>query len=229
MSRNENSSPLALSPIEGGHSHVFLGAGHAGNERRTWAVIGLCAAMMVLEIGGGAVFGSLALVADGLHMASHVLAILIAALAYRYARHHAEDRRFSFGTGKVGDLAGFSSAVILGLIALLVAYAAVGRLFAPVVIRFEEAIPIACLGLLVNVASAWLLSGGDHGHHGHDHDHDDHDHDDHDHDDHDHDDAVPAATRATHSDHNFRSAFIHVAGDAAVSVLAILGLLAARY
>ena len=143
------------------HSHVFLGAGHVRNERRAWAVIWLCSAMMVLEIGGGIAFGSLALVADGLHMSTHAIAMLIAALAYSFARKHASDARFSFGTGKLGDLAGFTSAIVLALIALLIGYEAVRRFMAPVHIEFREAIPIAFLGLLVNIVSAWLLSGGD--------------------------------------------------------------------
>jgi len=195
--------------------------------------------MMVLEIGGGTLFGSLALVSDGLHMATHVVAILIAALAYRFARQHSSDRRFTFGTGKVGDLAGFSSAIILAMIAALVAYEAVARFFQPVTIHFSEAIPIAVLGLCVNVASAWLLSGpGGHHHDHHQHEHDDpdeHDHP-HEHDDHhrhgrhadEHEGALDP-NHATHRDHNFRSAFVHVMGDAAVSVLAIVGLLLAKY
>jgi cation diffusion facilitator family transporter len=153
------------------HQHVFLGSGHAANERKAWAVIGLCSAMMLIEIGGGIAFGSLALVADGLHMSTHAIAMLIAALAYTFARKHAADGRFSFGTGKVGDLAGFSSAIVLALIALLIGYEAVVRFLAPVPISFREAIPIACLGLVVNVVSAWLLSGGDDHHHGHEHGH----------------------------------------------------------
>jgi cation diffusion facilitator family transporter len=156
------------------HRHVFLGAGHEKNERNTWTVIWLCGAMMILEIGGGLWFGSIALVADGLHMSTHAGAMLLAALAYTFARKHADDPRFSFGTGKLGDLAGFTSAIILAMISLLIGYEAISRLFAPVKIHFAEAIPIACLGLCVNVLSAWLLSGGghsyDHGHsHGHDH------------------------------------------------------------
>jgi cation diffusion facilitator family transporter len=147
-----------------GHDHNFLGAGHAQNERRTWAVIALCSVMMMVEIVGGSLFGSLALVADGLHMSTHASAMLIAALAYRYARKHASDRRFVFGTGKLGDLAGFTSAVILAMIALLIGYEAIVRFLAPVPIHFAEAIPIAVVGLLVNIASAWLLSGDHHGH-----------------------------------------------------------------
>ncbi len=159
-----------------GHSHVFLGAGHEHAERRTWAVIWLCGAMMLLEMVGGSLFGSIALVADGLHMSTHAGAMLLAALAYSYARRHAEDPRFTFGTGKLGDLAGFTSAIVLAMIAVLIGYEAVTRFISPVPIQFTEAVPIAALGLAVNVASAWLLSGGDHHHHGHAHDHDDGDH-----------------------------------------------------
>jgi len=198
------------------HSHVFLGEGHDKNERRTWAVIVLCAIMMVAEIVGGLLFGSIALVADGLHMSTHASALLLAALAYRYARRHAEDPRFSFGTGKLGDLAGFSSAIVLAMIAILIGYEAVSRLMAPVPISFNEAIPIAVLGLIVNIVSALLLSGGgqDHGHshdrgHAHEHDHS-----------HTHGDA--------HRDNNMRAAVIHVLADAVVSVLVIVGLLLAR-
>jgi cation diffusion facilitator family transporter len=152
------------------HSHVFLGKQHQSSERKTWAVIWLCGAMMIAEIVGGLFFGSIALVADGLHMSTHAGALLLAALAYSYARRYANDARFTFGTGKLGDLAGFTSAIILAMIALLIGYEAVGRVFAPVPIHFGEAIPIACLGLAVNVASAWLLSSGDHAH-GHSHGH----------------------------------------------------------
>jgi len=152
------------------HSHVFLGAGHERNERRVWMVIWLCGAMMIAEIAGGLLFGSIALVADGIHMSTHAGALLLAALAYTYAHKHAEDPRFTFGTGKLGDLAGFTSAVILAMIALLIGYEAIGRFLAPVPIHFQDAIPIACLGLGVNVISAWLLMSGD-GHHGHSHSH----------------------------------------------------------
>src|SRR5471032_2983349 len=159
-------------PFAAGHDHVFLGEGHDKNERKTWAVIALCSAMMVAEIVGGSMSGSLALVADGLHMSTHAGAMLIAALAYTYARKYANDRRFVFGTGKLGDLAGFTSAIILAMIALLIGYEAVARFLSPVPIHFAEAIPIAVLGLGVNVASAWLLGGGEHSHshsHGHGH------------------------------------------------------------
>jgi cation diffusion facilitator family transporter len=161
------------------HDHVFLGEGHERNERRTWMVIGLCTIMMIAEIVGGLLFGSIALVADGLHMSTHASALLLAALAYSYARRHADDRRFTFGTGKLGDLAGFTSAIVLAMIALLIGYEAVSRFISPVPISFNEAIPIAVLGLIVNIASVLLLSGGGHHHHhGHDHVGFDHDHHD---------------------------------------------------
>ncbi len=139
------------------HGHAFLGERHDEHERRTWGVVALTAAMMVVEIVGGSLFGSIALVADGWHMATHVAALAIAGFAYLFARRHARDARFSLGTGKFGELAAFASAIILGLIALGVGYESVLRLFHPVVIHFEEAVPIAGLGLCVNLASAWLL------------------------------------------------------------------------
>jgi cation diffusion facilitator family transporter len=223
------------------HNHVFLGEDHARAERRTWAVIVLCTVMMVAEIIGGALFGSLALIADGLHMSTHAGALLLAALAYTFARKYAFDANFTFGTGKFGDLAGYSSAIVLAMIALLIAYEAVLRFLNPVPIAFNEAIPIAALGLLVNIASAWLLAGGHHhGHsHGHDHDHaHDHSHahahdhddahdDDHQHDD-DHDHDRHHAHERHHRDNNMRAAVIHVMADAAVSVLVIVGLVLAR-
>ena len=192
------------------HSHVFLGEEHAVFERRTWAVIWLCGAMMALEVVGGLLFGSIALVADGLHMSTHAGALLLAALAYRYARRHADDARFTFGTGKLGDLAGFTSAVVLAMIAALIGYESLARLFAPVPIRFAEAIPVACLGLAVNVGSAWLLGAGHQHDHGHAHGHEHHGH------------------SALHRDNNMRAAVVHVLADAAVSVLVIAGLLLAR-
>jgi cation diffusion facilitator family transporter len=191
------------------HSHVFLGAGHEHNERRVWGVIALCGVMMVVEIVGGSLFGSLALVADGLHMSTHAGAMLIAALAYTYARRHAADTRFVFGTGKLGDLAGFSSAIVLAMIAVLIGYEAVSRFLVPVPIHFREAIPIAVVGLLVNLLSAWLLSG-DAGHRGHGHGHD----------------HAPAS--AALRDNSLRSAYVHVIADAIVSILAITGLVLAR-
>ncbi len=155
------------------HSHVFLGEGHEANERKTWAVIILCGIMMIVEIVGGGLFGSLALIADGLHMSTHAGAMLIAALAYTYARRHATDNRFVFGTGKLGDLAGFTSAIVLAIISLLIGYEAVERFFDPVGIAFNEAIPIAVVGLGVNIVSAWLLSGEHHHGHSHGGSHDD--------------------------------------------------------
>jgi cation diffusion facilitator family transporter len=152
------------------HDHIFLGEGHEQNERRTWMVIALCSFMMVAETVGGLLFGSIALVADGLHMSTHASALLLAALAYSYARRHASDSRFTFGTGKLGDLAGFSSAIVLAMIALLIGYEALTRFIWPVPISFNEAIPIAVLGLAVNVGSVLLLNGGGH-HHGHGHSH----------------------------------------------------------
>jgi cation diffusion facilitator family transporter len=214
------------------HRHVFLGEGHERNERRTWTVIALCTFMMIAEIVGGLLFGSIALVADGLHMSTHASALLLAALAYSYARRHADDERFSFGTGKLGDLAGFSSAIVLAMIAVLIGYEAVTRLIWPVPINFNEAIPIAVLGLAVNVASVFLLSGGDghDGSHAHPHSHD------HSHQAghaHDHDggaaDVHEPAHRAAHRDNNMRAAVVHVLADAAVSLLVIVGLLFGRF
>ncbi|OJU34943.1 MAG: cation transporter [Alphaproteobacteria bacterium 65-37] len=198
------------------HQHVFLGTGHERNEWRTWAVVGLTATMMVIEIVGGTVFGSMALLADGWHMSTHAGALSIAALAYGYARRHAGDSRFTFGTGKLSDLAGFTSAVILAIIALAIGYESTTRLFLPVTIRFEEAIPIAVVGLGINLLSAWLL-GGDHANHGLAHRDNHGKPDPHDHERHSH----------GHHDHNMRAAYWHVMADALTSVLAIIGLLGA--
>jgi cation diffusion facilitator family transporter len=164
----------------------------------------------VAEIAGGMIFGSMALLADGWHMSTHAGALAIAAGAYRYARTHARDPRFAFGTGKLGDLAGFTSAIVLAMVSLGIGYESILRLFEPVTIHYGEAVAIAVVGLGVNLLSAWLL--GDEHHHDHDHGHDD----DHDHDHHHHD-----------HDHNLRSAYWHVLADALTSVLAIAGLLAA--
>src|SRR6202140_4568331 len=168
------------------HSHFFLAEGHETSERKTWTVIWLCGIMMVAEIIGGLLFGSIALVADGMHMSTHAGALLLAALAYTYARKHAGNANFTFGTGKFGDLAGFTSAIVLAMIALLIGYESVTRILAPIQIHFAEAIPIACVGLAVNIASAWLLSSGGH-HHGHSHG---------EHEDHAHEEAHPIATRS---------------------------------
>ncbi len=191
------------------HGHTFLGAKHDRHEFRTWCVVAITAAMMVAEIVGGTLFGSMAVVADGWHMSTHAGALAIAAFAYRFARKHARDPRFSFGTGKLGELAAFASAVILALIAALIGYEALMRLASPVVIHFREAILLAVLGLAVNLASAWLLFDRDEHHH-HAHAHDDHDHG-YDHHHHGH-------------DSNLRAAYVHVLADALTSVLAIVAL-----
>lgn len=200
------------------HSHVFLGAAHERNERKTWTVIAICAVMMVAEILGGLWFGSVALIADGLHMSTHAGALLMAALAYMYARRYARDDRLAFGTGKLGDLVAFTSAIVLAMIAMLIGYESVARFFNPVPIAFDHAIAIAVLGLGVNLLSAFLLRDE------HEHRHGDADdaHHRHEHDDHEHGHA------GFHRDHNLRAAFIHVMADAAVSVLVVIGLLAGR-
>jgi cation diffusion facilitator family transporter len=208
------------------HAHIFLGEAHGQNERKMWVVIAICAAMMVAEIAGGLWFGSVALLADGLHMSTHAGALLIAALAYTYARRFAGHDRLAFGTGKLGDLAAFTSAIALAMIALLILYESVDRLFNPVPIAFNEAIPIAVLGLGVNLLTAFLLRD--------EHDHHHHHHDDHHHDDaaHDHHHAGPGhehdRSADYHRDNNLRAAFVHVIADAAVSVLVIIGLVAGR-
>ncbi|SCW30345.1 cation diffusion facilitator family transporter [Rhizobium mongolense subsp. loessense] len=183
------------------HDHVFLGAGHQRNERRVWFVIALTAVMMVVEIGAGTIFGSMALVADGWHMSTHASALLISAVAYLYARKQARNPRFTFGTGKLGDLAGFASAIILAVIALLMAWESVMRIANPVPISFAQAIGVAVIGLAVNLVSAWLLKDNGH-HHGHSHHHH-------------HGGAV---------DNNIRAAYTHVLADALTSVLAIAAL-----
>jgi cation diffusion facilitator family transporter len=149
------------------HDHVYLGEHHDRNARRTWWVVGLTLAMMIGEIAAGTLFGSMALLADGWHMATHAGALGIAGLAYAYARRHARNARFSFGTGKVGDLAGFASALIMAVAAVLIAVESVQRVFLPVTIEFIDAIAVAVLGLAVNLVSAMLLDSG----RGHDHDH----------------------------------------------------------
>ena len=228
------------------HEHVFLGSRHDENARRTLAVVVITAAMMVAEIVAGTVFNSMALLADGFHMATHAGALGVAALAYRFARRHAHDRRFTFGTGKVGDLAGFASALVLAIVAVGIGAESVLRLFNPGSVAFGEASVIAIIGLGVNLVSALLLSGGHHHGHGHNHHagHSDahrqgHDHDhDHDHQhDHDHDHAAGDHHHAQHGhghhaperDNNLRSAFVHVLADALTSVLAIAALLGGHY
>ena len=194
------------------HSHVYLGKRHDANARRTLWVVLLTALMMVGEVAAGIAFNSMALLADGFHMATHAGALGIAALAYRYAKRHAESGRYTFGTGKVGDLAGFASALVLGIVALGIAWESAMRLVDPSPVAFGEATIIAVIGLGVNIVSALLLGHGhDHGHDGHDHSHD-HDH------------------GHTHEkDNNLRSAYLHVVADALTSVLAIAALLGGRY
>lgn len=196
------------------HAHDYLGAGHDENARRTRWVVGLTAAAMAGEIAAGLAFGSMALLADGLHMATHAGALGVAALAYAFARRHASSDRFTFGTGKVGDLAGFASALVLGIVALGIGFESVTRLAAPRPVDFGPAIVVAAIGLAVNLASAALLSGG----HGHSHGGGHHHHDHHHHDDHDH-------RHGQGADNNLRSAYAHVLADALTSVLAILALL----
>lgn len=198
------------------HQHDFLGGDHRRNERRVWLVIALTATMMVVEIAAGTVYGSMALVADGWHMSTHAGAMLIAALAYLYARRHARDPRFTFGTGKLGDLGGFASAIVLALIALLIGGESVLRLADPTPIRFEQAIAVAVVGLVVNLVSAWLLNDG----HGHHHGHHEHEHHEHGYHDHDH--------RPHGRDNNLRAAYAHVLADALTSVLAVVALLLGR-
>lgn len=214
-------NPNAATP----HDHVFLGENHARNERRTWLVIALTATMMVAEITAGSIYGSMALLADGWHMSTHASALLITALAYRFARKHARNPRFTFGTGKLGDLAAFGSATVLAIVALLIGWESLVRLRSPVPISFDEAIYVAVIGLVVNLVSAWLLKDDHSHHHGHGHHHaHDHEHG-HDHDDHDY---RAAATRGGDRDNNLRAAYLHVLADALTSVLAIAALLAGR-
>ena len=188
------------------HSHDFGTAAERTAERRTRWVVGLTFAAMLVELAAGWFTGSMALLADGWHMASHVGALGIAAYAYRFARRHAGDARYTFGTGKVTALAGYSSALFLGAVAAWMAWESVNRLWMPVAIHYAEAMIVAAFGLVVNLVSAWLLDH-DHSHehhqHGHDHGHgQDHD----------------------HVDHNLRAAYLHVLADALTSVLAIIAL-----
>ncbi|TDK37302.1 cation transporter [Rhizobium deserti] len=213
------------------HDHVFLGEHHERNERKVWLVVALTATMMVAEIIAGSLFGSMALTADGWHMSTHAGAMLIAALAYLYARRQARNPRYTFGTGKLGDLAGFASAVVLALIALLIGWESLLRLASPVPIDFDQAIVVALLGLAVNLVSAWLLRDDhhhhDHGHHDHGHHHAGH-HESHDghHGGHDH--AHGRGHGRAGKDNNLRAAYLHVLADALTSVLAILALILGR-
>jgi cation diffusion facilitator family transporter len=178
------------------HDHLFLGHGHARAESRAKLAAGVTAVFMVVEIAAGVLFGSMALLADGVHMATHVGALGLAAGAYWLARRHASDSRFTFGSGKFGDLAAFTSAIVLGLIAFGVAIESIERLLHPIAVNYREALFIAALGFAINVICALILRDNHDHHHGHAHD----------------------------GDHNMRAAYVHVVADAATSILAVLAL-----
>jgi len=190
------------------HDHDYLAADQHRAERNTWRVIALTAVTMVVEIVAGTAFGSMALLADGWHMASHTSALGISAFAYAYARRHARNSRYSFGTWKVGVLGGFTSAVVLGVIAALIAWESLGRFLVPLAIRFDEAILVAVLGLAVNLASAWILGSTP--------------------DAHEHAHGEGRAHDHLHHDHNLRAAYFHVLADALTSLLAIAALVAGK-
>ncbi|MHC4080668.1 MAG: CDF family Co(II)/Ni(II) efflux transporter DmeF [Planctomycetota bacterium] len=198
------------------HDHAFGQDRPMPGERRTLIVVAITATMMVVEITCGVLYGSMALLADGLHMASHAIALVIAYGAYVFARRYARDERFSFGTGKVNSLAGFTGAILLAGFALMMAWESIDRLFHPVVIQFNQAIVVAIIGLVVNAVSAVILGGHGHAHgEGHDQGHThggDHDHRHHHHD-----------------DHNLRSAYLHVIADALTSLFAIIALLGGKF
>lgn len=193
------------------HSHVFDEGNPLAERNTKWAVV-LTASMMVAEIIGGWMYNSMALLADGWHMSSHVLALGLSVLAYVAARRYAHDTRFAFGTWKIEILAGYTSAIFLVGVSGLMLYQSIDRLIAPTPIHYDQAIGIAVIGLLVNLACAWLLKDG----HGHEH----HGHNHHAHDGHHHE---------HHADLNLRSAYLHVVADAATSVLAIFALFGGKY
>lgn len=199
--------PHAAPPAARTHSHVF-DAGNPLAEQKAKLAMLLTLAMMALEIAGGYYFNSMALLADGWHMSSHALALGLSVGAYAAARRLAGDQRFAFGTWKIEILAGYTSAILLLLVAALMAIQSVERLLSPSSIHYEQAIGIAALGLVVNLLCAWLLKGGQHHHH-HGHEHHGHGHHSH----------------AEHGDLNLRSAYLHVLADAATSVMAIVALL----
>lgn len=188
------------------HSHNFTLHNHQG-ERRAYYVLLLTIVTMVIEIIAGTVYGSMALLADGWHMGTHAVAFIITIFAYQYARKHANNESFTFGTGKASVLGGFTSAIALGLVALIMLAESVHRLMSPQIIHFNEAIMIAVIGLSVNIISVFLLKD-DHQHHHHGHDHHGHDH---------------------HHDHNLKAAYFHVLADALTSLLAIVALIAGKY
>ena len=211
------------------HDHDYGNAGTRRAEQRTRWVVGITFLTMLVEVAAGWLTGSMALLADGWHMASHVAALGFAAFAYAFARRHAGDARYTFGTGKVSALAGYSSALMLGAVAAWMAWESLHRLVAPVAVHYPEAMAVAVLGLMVNLASAWLL-GHDHDHHhGHDKAHDEaHEHPhDHPHEhphEHPHDHPDEHDDGHEHVDHNLRAAYLHVLADALTSVLAIAAL-----
>lgn len=190
------------------HEHVFNQNKRQAGERRTLLIVVITAVMMIIEIAAGLIYGSMALLADGLHMASHATALGIAVFAYVISRRLAADRRFSFGVGKINSLAGFASAVLLLGFALIMVIESVDRFMNPLIITFDQAIVVAVIGLIVNGASAWVLMSTPHEHH-HGHDHHKNDHHGH--------------------DHNLRAAYLHVLADAVTSLLAIAALLAGKY
>lgn len=190
------------------HSHDFVSHNQKG-EKRTLYVLILTVTTMVVEIAAGTMFGSMALLADGWHMGTHAAAFCITLFAYRYAKQNAHNDRFSFGTGKVSVLGGFTSAIALGIVALMMMVESIHRLFNPESIQFNEAIMVAVIGLVVNLASMLLLQ--DHHHHGHDH----HDHHSHDHE--------------HHHDHNLTAAYFHVLADTLTSLLAIVALIVGKF
>ncbi|WP_119309558.1 CDF family Co(II)/Ni(II) efflux transporter DmeF [Cohaesibacter haloalkalitolerans] len=226
------------------HNHVFLDdKASTANEKRVFFVVLLTFFMMLLEISAGILFNSMALLADGWHMATHAGALGLTVFAYRYARRHAQDQHFTFGVGKVEILGGYTNAILLGIVALFVAYESIDRMINPQAIAFNEAMLVAFLGLLVNLASVWLLGadhhhGPGHAHHHHDDHHHDHahgpshDHDDHDHDHHDHASAHhhhDEALKAKGQDRNLKGAYLHVLADALTSILAIAALLLGKF
>nr|WP_298688822.1 CDF family Co(II)/Ni(II) efflux transporter DmeF [uncultured Dongia sp.] len=216
---SEISGNSSTGPSIGTHkSHDFRGSNHARNARRVRIVLLFSFAMMVGEIAAGHFYGSMALLADGWHMATHLAALGISLLAYTFAERQATNDHFSFGTGKFGDLGAYTSAVVLAIVALGIGYEAIDRFFNPTPIQYVEAMAVAALGLLVNIVAALLLQE-DHGHghdHGHSHSHADHDHAAHDHAAHDHGDH--------HKDLNLKSAYVHMLADAATSVLAMAAI-----
>lgn len=192
------------------HEHDFAVINELG-EQRTKLVLALTAVTMTVEIAAGLLFGSMALLADGWHMGTHVAAFFITIFAYRYARKHAHDPDFTFGTGKVSILGGFASSIALAVVAMVMAIESIQRLYSPEEIYFNQAIIVAAIGLVVNIASALLLDiKHDHGHshHGHHDEHSGHNH---------------------HHDHNLRAAYFHVLADALTSLLAIVALLSGKY